>query len=253
MQGISREVRAIAATASGTALLVGTWGLLTALAQGAAWELGARTAFIAPSFAGPAGMIAFAVAVLGMGELLAYIESDLRLREIPRSVARSLRRIALVLFRALGIARFRRRDLVLAAMATTLALALNIVMAMLEGTPRAPDDPRYLATATLNPLEQGLVFALVGAPEELLLRGPVLIALALSARMASRWWRSSTVLAVLIATSAIFGALHPGGPGDMLSAGVSGLIWGALSLATRSIWPAAISHATHNLIVGLVT
>lgn len=252
MNGISRGVRATATAACAAVLLYGAWGFLTAVAQSAAWGIGARTAFVAPSFTGPATAIASSVAMLGMAELVTWAAENGRLRDIPSAIARSLRRITLGLVRALGLTRLTRRGMLLAALATVLALASNIGVNALVGLPTALDDPRYVATASLTPFDRGLVLALIGAPEELLLRGPVLITLALTAGTTSRGWRSAAVGGVLIATSLIFGALHPG-LDNMISAAINGLIWGSLSLLTRSLWPAVLSHAAHNLVVGLIT
>lgn len=56
---------------------------------------------------------------------------------------------------------------------------------------------------------------------------------------------------VLLGASAIFAILHTGVEAQAIVAS-SSLIWGALALHTRSIRPATISHAMHNLAVGLL-
>lgn len=61
--------------------------------------------------------------------------------------------------------------------------------------------------------------------------------------------RAGLILA-LVAQAAIFGLVHAyQGPAGIAGATISGLVFGAVTIASRwSIWPAAIAHGTNNTI-----
>lgn len=85
----------------------------------------------------------------------------------------------------------------------------------------------------------GLMSLVVVAPvlEELLFRGYLL------RRWAGKWglWPG------VVASSAVFGAVHP----DALAAAVTGVGLALLYLKTQSLWAAIFGHAIYNLIVWL--
>lgn len=252
MQGIQAWFgNAAKAIAAGT-LFIAMGGFATALGRTAFWSLSSQDTATRQQLIDP---LMFAVASLGVlmfGELLRFAYGAGQLRDVPAAAWRTFRGLWLGLVHALGLTRFRLRWLRLIALATLLAFLINLAVTWVLDIPADPTDARFLATDTLSPLARGIAFAVGGAPEEFLYRGPVLIAAALTSGMTSRKWRGAMVLGVLLASSALFGDSHPG-LDNMLSAGLSGLIWGGLSLLTRSIWPALLSHALHNLIVGILT
>lgn len=243
MQGLNAAVRRTSTVLAGLAIL---FGLAFALreftnAASALW-LGARPPYITPP---TRATIATIIVTIASGPaLLAVAESTTRQR--PGTLTRTQAATGRLLRwgrDALGLSRIDARGLLLAAGATTLTLGVSITVALTIATP-SPDDPRFLATAGMSPLERGLAFAGAGPSEELLFRGPLLLAAALTHTAGTRW------RAVLIST-ATFAALHPGAAG-LVSAGVNGAVWCALVLITRSLWPAVISHCVHNFATGLL-
>lgn len=84
-------------------------------------------------------------------------------------------------------------------------------------------------------------------------RGALLIAVAyLARRIASRRWRHALVIAAVLAVAALFGAGHADySMLNAVTAGVGGVILGAVAVWTRSIWPGVIAHTLLNLWVGI--
>jgi len=90
-------------------------------------------------------------------------------------------------------------------------------------------------------------------PEELIYRGLLLLVVGgYLARFRSASVRRVTVVLALVAMSTIFGMHHLGWSLlNAVSAGVHGLMYGAIALWTRSLWPAVLAHTLHNLWVGM--
>lgn len=249
MQGSSTTVRNVFTALAGFAILLGLANALQELSNAIAiWCLGANPPYITPPTL--AALVTIALALASGPAFIAVAE--LMIGPGPGVLARA-RAATLRLLRwgsrALGLTRLDARSLALAAGATALAFAVSWAVAFAFGS-RDPADPRFLATAGMSPLEQGLTFAGAGPTEELLFRGPVLIVAALTFT-AGTWWRAGLVGATALFSTAVFASLHPGLNG-LVGAGLNGAIWCLLALLTRSLWPAVISHSTHNLVVGLI-
>jgi membrane protease YdiL (CAAX protease family) len=61
-------------------------------------------------------------------------------------------------------------------------------------------------------------------------------------------------LTSLVVTSVMFGTMHLyQGTASAVSAGFFGLFYGAAFCALGRIWPLALAHALHNLVVGLTS
>nr|WP_238941559.1 CPBP family intramembrane glutamic endopeptidase [Jannaschia sp. Os4] len=94
-----------------------------------------------------------------------------------------------------------------------------------------------------------ILVVLVGIFEEVLFRGVVLHGLE----------RRIGPVAALLASSALFGAMHYvnwvngqslcATHAQVVHAGLSGLLYGALALRTRSVWPGAALHALWDFVV----
>lgn len=249
MQGSNTTVRYTFTALAGLALFLGLAGALQELSNAiSSWWLGANPPYIAPPTT--ATLVTITVALASGPAILAVAE--VTLGPIAGVLTRT-RNATLHLLRwgsdALGLTRLDARGCILAAGATALAFGVSVLVALAFGS-RDPADPRFLATAGMSPLEQGLTFAGAGPTEELLFRGPVLIVAALTLH-AGAWWRAGLVGSAALVSTAIFAALHPGLDG-LVGAGLNGAIWCVLVLLTRSLWPAVISHSTHNLVVGLI-
>lgn len=90
-----------------------------------------------------------------------------------------------------------------------------------------------------------------GLSEELVFRTPVTLwAVLIAPTIPHRGVRWTSSLTVLIGTSLVFAASHSEyGMWNMSSAAVSGLLFGASALTTRSLWPAVIGHTLYNSTV----
>jgi membrane protease YdiL (CAAX protease family) len=98
-------------------------------------------------------------------------------------------------------------------------------------------------------------FAVVApAPEELIYRGPLLAATVLVlARTKSTWIRATAIGGALVVTSILFGYAHLSWSLlNALSAGATGVLFGAAALATRSLWAAIIAHALYNALIFVI-
>jgi membrane protease YdiL (CAAX protease family) len=116
-------------------------------------------------------------------------------------------------------------------------------------------DARIVAIGNLTPIAGGAYLALYSAPwEEAVWRGALLLAVA---GVAFRWRNSraqiTTTVVLLVVTSASFGYIHlDWSLANAVVAGTSGLIFGAIALHQKSLWPAVIAHATLNFTVGFI-
>lgn len=90
-----------------------------------------------------------------------------------------------------------------------------------------------------------------GLSEELVFRTPVALwAVLIAPTISHRGVRWTSSLTVVVGTSLVFGASHSEyGMWNMSSAAVSGLLFGAATLTTRSLWPAVIGHTLYDSTV----
>lgn len=118
---------------------------------------------------------------------------------------------------------------------------------------QASEDPRTQLTAHAM-LATAAMYGFIAAPpsEEWAFRAPLLFAAAASARLRSRWacLRLPVVVTALLTASVTFGLIHAGfGALNVVTAAVSGLIWGWLALRARSIVPALVGHGLYNAVI----
>ena len=96
------------------------------------------------------------------------------------------------------------------------------------------------------------VFFATYAPvaEEIGYRGALMVAVAVGAASTSnRWVRGTITAAALIGTSWVFGLVHlDWSLLNAVSAGVSGVIFGVVAIASRSLWAAIVAHALFNAL-----
>ena len=175
----------------------------------------------------------------------------------PRPVAAELNTAGGRLVRVLGLAPRPGRWALLALVGVAAGIVALVLNALLIRLPVLAStnvtDARDIAIAAAHPVVAGLYLALHGAMyEELIYRGPVLVA----AWVAARWppsRRGPATIGAVVLSAVVFGACHLSWSlANAATAAASGLVYGSVALACRSLWPAAIAHATTNFIVGLV-
>lgn len=142
--------------------------------------------------------------------------------------------------------------IVAAGVCLVLALLLK-QLPWLNETTSGP-DPREDAVNGATMLVRSL-FAAIYAPagEELAFRGLLMTVATLVTWMTvNRRVRGSMIVASLIISSVIFGALHTQSLLNAVSATVNGFIFGAAALTTRSLWVAIVAHTVYNAVAVLV-
>lgn len=92
------------------------------------------------------------------------------------------------------------------------------------------------------------------APEEMAFRGLLLAVCAIVAvTTRNRWIRVGVITVALLATSAMFGAIHlDWSLMNAVAAGLGGLIFGILAVSLRSLWAPIIAHALYNALIFLI-
>lgn len=180
-----------------------------------------------------------------------------------RDVARARRRTRVwvrVFVHHLGLAPRTREQIArillvgLLAGVLSYASALAVTAALPELATTTGPDARRDAVASTPPWVPALYFAIYApAWEEVWYRGLLLLTVA-----AISWWvprppmRRALVLVALAVSSVIFGTAHlDWSVLNAMTATVSGLIYGAAAVLTRSLWPAVIAHAVTNAAVGV--
>lgn len=126
---------------------------------------------------------------------------------------------------------------------------LGMVPVLAESVPST--DARYEAMAGAPAWAPPAFFAIYApAPEELVFRGLLLVAVAVvMASTSNRWVRVGVVVAALVGTSWVFGLVHlHWSLLNAVSAGVTGAIYGVVAIATRSLWAAIVAHALFNAL-----
>jgi membrane protease YdiL (CAAX protease family) len=137
------------------------------------------------------------------------------------------------------------------------ALALGVqkfLLLTVTFPPSTQPDARWAAIANVSPTMGGVFFASY-APfwEETFNRGLLLLVVAFVAlRSSSRCTQVAVMVVALTITSAWFGYGHLNfSTANAVTAGFEGVIFGALAVQQRSIWPAVIAHAAMNFGIAL--
>jgi membrane protease YdiL (CAAX protease family) len=143
----------------------------------------------------------------------------------------------------------RSRWLLLGVLAGCVAwAAVTALLPVLPAPPAA--DLRTDALAAAGPFTRSVWAAIISPlPEEVLYRGPLL----LLATATHRWSRQGLRLAILavatVASTAVFGLSHLGwSVANMVATVILGGICAAITLRSRSLWPAVITHAVYNAL-----
>ena len=176
------------------------------------------------------------------------------LAETIRTLASRSRR----LLEILGVRRSPRQALtalLLGLAGGALALGVQkLLLLTVTFPPSTQPDGRWAAIANVSPTMGGVFFASY-APfwEETFNRGLLLLVVAFVAlRSSSRRTQVAVMVVALIITSAWFGYTHLSySTANAVTAGVEGLIFGALAVQQRSIWPAVIAHSAMNFGIAL--
>ena len=202
------------------------------------------------------------VSAIGYAFCLGLCEGGSRgnVRTIARRSIHTLVRRSSRLLGVLGVRRSPRQVVTaiwLGIAGGGLAYGLNeFVMATVRFPPSTQPDIREAAIAGVAPITGGAFFALHAALwEETLWRGLLLLAVAaIALRWSNRRTQLITTLVLVVVTSAAFGYTHQTfSTANTITAGISGLVYGAIALHQRSLWPAVIAHATTNFAVGVIT
>lgn len=127
---------------------------------------------------------------------------------------------------------------------------LTLVPVLAESVPAT--DARVEAMGGAPAWVPAVFFATyAAAPEEIIYRGALLVAVAVvAASTSNRWVRGIVTVAALVGTSWVFGLVHlDWSLLNAVSAGVTGAIFGVVAIATRSLWAAIVAHALFNALV----
>lgn len=167
------------------------------------------------------------LAAVGAGEIAGYMFHLVGLGALPRTGRRVF---ALLVIPALALA--------------AAILALLVLSPLLPSPPAAPSSTR---TATLlsggRPLAVGHVLG-IAVLEELAFRAP-LVLLANVPRLD----RPSVLVPAVVVSAAVFGASHAAyGWLNVTHAAVLGLMYGAMAVRFRSLWPSIASHALFDAV-----
>lgn len=131
--------------------------------------------------------------------------------------------------------------------------ALLLIPGLAETAP--PTDARFDAVRGAPLWVPPAFFAIIApAPEELAYRGALLAAtVPVLARTKTTWIRVTVIGGALIASSILFGYAHLSWSLlNALSAGATGVLFGAAALATRSLWAAITAHALYNALIFII-
>lgn len=232
--------------------------LVTTAACGAiANSLPGVTPFESPRVLVRAAVFGVSMAVMAV-VLLNMMMSGPPLRRRTRRVLARARVLAVRLLRdVFGLAFIGGRRLAIAVAAGVAAAFVSIgigyslllVPALAETVPTT--DARYEALAGAPAWVPPAFFAIYApAPEELAYRGLLLVVCAVvMASTSNRWVRGAVLVAALIGTSWIFGAVHlHWSLLNAVSAGITGAVFGVVAIATRSLWAAIVAHALFNAL-----
>jgi membrane protease YdiL (CAAX protease family) len=202
-----------------------------------------------------------ATAIAAAASSLMFLALALLFERTHGPFAGTIRRLASRSRRLLGILGVRRTPRQ-ALTATLLGLAggalavgfQKFLFLLVSFPPSTQPDARIIGIANVSPAVGGAYFAIY-APfhEEIYYRGLLLLVVAAFAlRSSSRRTQRAAMLITLIFTSVWFGYTHlDWSIANAVSAGFEGLIFGALALQQRSIWPAVIAHSAMNFGVAV--
>lgn len=217
-------------------------------------------------FESPRALVRAAVLGLGMA-MMVLVVLNLMMQQPPlrRRARRVLARARVLSVRLLrdvfGLAFISGRRLAAAIglgvvagfVSVGLGSLLSLVPALAESVPTT--DARYEAMAGAPEWVPPVFFATYApAPEELAYRGLLLAVCAIVLALTSnRWVRGAVVVTGLIGTSWLFGFAHlDWSLLNAVSAGVTGAVFGAVAIATRSLWAAIVAHALFNALPFIV-
>jgi membrane protease YdiL (CAAX protease family) len=206
------------------------------------------------------GVSGVGFALLAVGLLNMRTESPPARRRIRRVLARARVLTVRLLRDVFGLAFIGGRRFAIAVgvgvltafVAFVAGYLLSMIPVLAESVP--PTDARFEAVAGAPAWVPPVFFAVyAAAPEELLHRGLLLAVVAVvTASTTNRWVRVAVIVTALIATSWIFGLGHLGWSLlNAVSAGVTGAMFGAVAIATRSMWAAIVAHALFNVLVSI--
>jgi len=176
------------------------------------------------------------------------------LAETIRTLASRSRR----LLEILGVRRSPRQALIALLLGLAGgALALGVqkfLLLTVTFPPSTQSDARWAGIANVSPAIGGAYFALYASFwEETANRGLLLLIVAFVVlRLSSRRMQVTGMVIALVITSAWFGYGHMNfSTANVVTAGSAGVIFGALAIQQRSIWPAVIAHAAMNFGIAL--
>lgn len=147
------------------------------------------------------------------------------------------------------VARPRARWLILGVLGGVLTWVVVIALLPLLPTPEA--DLRTEALAGADPFVRSLWAAVISPlPEEVLYRGPLVVLAALVRTHATRpATRTAILISGAVVSTVIFGFAHLGwSVANFVATLILGAVCSALTLGSRSLWPAVVAHAVYNAI-----
>ncbi|WP_344005190.1 CPBP family intramembrane glutamic endopeptidase [Microbacterium paludicola] len=252
--------------AADVAVMVLLWAALLLAVSAAcgaiANSLPGVTPFESPRVLVGAGLLAVCFAAMAVLPLYARTPRSLGRSDEVRWMLDRGRHLTVRLLRdVLGLAMISWRRLLVALVAgvagglvsVAIGGALLLVPALAESVPAS--DARFDAVAGTAPWVPPAFFAIyAAAPEEIIYRGVLLGALALSVEtIRSRWARVVVASGALLIVSAVFGQVHlDWSLLNAVTAGVTGAVYGIVAIATRSLWAAIIAHMLYNALIFVV-
>ncbi len=95
-------------------------------------------------------------------------------------------------------------------------------------------------------------FAAASVPEELLFRGGLLaVMVAIRTGVRGKWWSLGLQVSAVLVSTLVFASAHADyGMWNMSIAAVSGVLLAVLAVATKSLWPAIVTHGLYDTVVG---
>lgn len=130
-------------------------------------------------------------------------------------------------------------------------ISLGFGHLVLRATP-PPLPEEIVANAERSATTGGVALQVVhAAAEEAVFRSLIVgFGLAVALLVSCRWGRRAVLAMVILVSGVAFGLLHQAhGMTNVISAGVSGVVYAWMVVLSRSLWPAIAAHAGFNVIV----